>query len=78
MPPVRITCVTPIASRPTIDTCSTMTSRRCPLKRKLEPRMLQPDRLEQHRDADEHQEDPGVVRQSPRPLNCAASLMRST
>ena len=42
MPPVRITCVTPMASRPMIETCSTITSRRCPLKRKLAPRTCQP------------------------------------
>ncbi len=29
MPPVMITCVTPIAITPTIETCRTMTSRRC-------------------------------------------------
>ena len=77
MPPVRITCVTPMASRPMIETCSTMTSRRCPLNRKLVPRTLQPDRLEEHGDADEHQEDPGVVRESPL-RQWAASLISST
>ncbi len=42
MPAVMITCVTPIASRPTIDTCSTMICNRCGLNRKLCPRSIQP------------------------------------
>ena len=77
MPPVRITCVTPMASRPMIDTCSTITSRRWPLKRKLAPRTLPADRLEQHGDADEHEEDSCVAGQAAG-RQWAASLMRST
>ena len=78
MPPVSITCVTPMASRPMIDTCSTMTNSRCALKRKLVPRMLQPTDFEEHDDGEEHQEDPGIVRVSPRVAHCEASLIRST
>ncbi len=77
MPPVRITCVTPIASNPTIETCSTMTSRRCPLNRKLAPRTPQPIVSNRTAMPIEHQQHPGVGRESPF-RQCAASLMRSS
>jgi hypothetical protein len=42
MPVVMITWVTPIASRPVVETCRMMISSRLELKRKLWPRRVQP------------------------------------
>ena len=52
MPPVMITCVTPMAMMPTTETCRIMMlTGAAELNRKLWPRKIQPSDLEDERDA---------------------------
>ena len=73
MPPVMITCVTPMAMRPTMETCRIMTSRRCGLPEEALAAHRPAQRLEQQRDADQHEQDAEFVGQAA----AAPALLRS-